>query len=93
MKVTATSAQTGKSQFILQKLLELKKTLSSNTETSLDDGERSIRSGKNLNSSLDELQTDTDLDSSTNPSERMELIQSNIIGLRTVLKSPFGFDL
>lgn len=39
------------------------------------------------------MATDTELDNTSNSQEKMTMIRSKIIGLRTMVKSPFGFNL
>lgn len=93
MKTSNLSLSQDNSTLILQKLLDLKKTLSQNTAASNEDRDVSISSCKSERKSSSDLPTDTDLDNSINSSQKLDLIRNQIIGLRTVVKSPFGFSL
>jgi selenocysteine lyase/cysteine desulfurase len=93
MKTNSRALPLENSTVLLKKLFELKKTLSANSVSTVEDEKSDSRSSKAFNSSLEELQTDTELDNSVSSCQRIEMIRGKIIGLRTVFKSPFGFNL
>lgn len=89
---TSLSLKHDNSNLLLKKLLELKKTISTQSLTT-QESRSDLRSSKSDIASLEEFPTDTQLDSSINSNSKIELIRSQIIGLRTLVKSPFGFQL
>lgn len=92
MKNASTAVSLDNSTVLLKKLLELKKTVSSSTASTLESLSDSL-SSKGERNSFEELPTDTELDNSDLSSSKMEIIRSQIVGLRTVNKSPFGYAL
>lgn len=92
MRNASTVVSQDNSNVLLKKLLELKRTVSSSTSTSIDNISDSL-SSKGERNLLEELPTDTELDNSDLSGNKMEIIRSQIVGLRTVNKSPFGYSL
>lgn len=92
MKNSSPAVSVDNSNVLLKKLLELKKTVSSSTTSTLESLSDSL-SSKGERNSFEELPTDTELDNSDLSSSKMEIIRSQIVGLRTVNKSPFGYSL